>query len=361
MAEAQIDPEPRLNLEIGIDTPLRDGNGPVSGYAFLLWNRPHFLDDDLYLRIVFTPTYLTGELVRDRWPTQGQAVGLGGGGGLFPYNFDEFRGGVFEKRESFWGHGGDATVSYYPRLKIADVLPIEGQIRLRPQFVVYQRSPDTDKQFQLPADTPIYSARVGVRVGGVPPELLPEVALELSLWHELSYRQFADAYGFPERPQALTHLAQRSWGRLGGVATIAKMHTIRAFVTAGATGHSDALSSFRLGSAVPLRSEFPLVLHGYYVDEVFAHRFWLVNVSYRFPLWPGSERLQFQIAADYARVDYLTGHELPRRGLRGVGADLTIALAPRRALVLGYGYGPDAPRRGHSGGHEASVFFEVKF
>jgi hypothetical protein len=157
------------------------------------------LENDLYLRIVFTPTYhLTGELVRDRWPADGHAFGLGGG--LFPYNFEEFREGDHKNRESFYGHGGEPTLSYYRRVKIADLLPIEAQARLRPQHVVYDKSSSTASRFRLPADTPIYTGRVGVRVGGEPPELLPDLALELSLWYEISYRQNAEPYGFPESP-----------------------------------------------------------------------------------------------------------------------------------------------------------------
>ncbi len=86
-----------------------------------------------------------------------------------------------------------------------------------------------------------------------------------------------------------------------------------------------------------------------------------MNVSYRFPIWPGTDRLKLQLAADYARVDYLGGHELPRKGLRGVGADLSIALTARLTVVLGYGYGLDAPRGNRFGGHEANALIEVKF
>ena len=46
-------------------------------------------------------------------------------------------------------------------------------------------------------------------------------------------------------------------------------------MTAGFSLDVDLLSSFRMGSALPFRSEFPLVLHGYFVEEVFAKRFWL--------------------------------------------------------------------------------------
>jgi hypothetical protein len=359
-AWAQIDPEPRKYLEVGAEAGLR-GDSPLTGYAFFLWNVPHFTDDDLYLRLIVAPTFLVGELVRDRFPSEGHAVGLSVAGGAFPYNFDDYRMGRHEEGESFWGHGGEVNLAYYRRLTVFDVLPIEGQLRLRPQYVVYQRSGDTDARFELPADTAIYSARLGVRVGGVPPELLPALALELSLWYEPSYRDAAGAYGLPERRQETEHFTQRAWGRLGGVYTLGPGHAVSALVTAGTAENADSLSGFRLGSALPFRSEFPMILHGYYLDEVSARRFWLVNLTYRFPVWPGSDRVSLQLAADYARVDYLPGRELPRHGLRGVGADLCLQLTTAVRVMLGYGYGLDAPRSGGFGGHEAHTLLEVKF
>jgi hypothetical protein len=355
----QIDPEPRANLELGVEGPIR-GDGPISGYAFFLWNRPHFIEEDWYARVVLAPTFLMSDLVIDSWPSSGHAIGLGVAGGFFPYNFDEFRKGSHQEKESFWGHGGEVALTYYQRFLIADVLPLEGQLRLRPQYVVYQRN-GTDPRFRIPADTAIHSGRAGLRLGGVPPELLPDLALELSVWYEPSYRDVAEPYGFAARLQELEHFTQRTWARAGGILTLSKHHTARVFLTAGTSEHSDPLSSFRLGSSLPFRSEFPLILHGYYLEEVFARRFWLLNVSYRFPLRPGVERVKLQFSFDYARVDYATGHDLPRHGLRGVGVDLSIVLTQHTRLMLGYGYGLDAPRSGGFGGQEAHALLELKF
>ncbi len=358
-AWAQIDPEPRANIELGIEGPLK-GHGATSGYAFLLWNRPHLLDEDLYFRVVSAPTYLTSELVRDRWPAPGHALGLGFGGGLFPYDFNEFRNGDHKDGESFYGHGADVSLSYYRRLKIADVLPVEGQLRFRPQYVIYERTSDTSGRFRLPSDSLVYNGRAGVRIGGEPPELFPDLALELSVWYEASYRESAAAYGFAADPIRTEHLGQQLWGRAGSIFTVTRTQTIRAFLTAGAGADLDALTSYRLGSALPFRREFPLVLHGYYVDEIFARRFWLVNLAHRFPLWPDGDRVRLQLSFDYAQVDYLPRHVLPRSTLRGVGADLTISVRSGITLVLGYGYGIDAPRNSGFGGHEANVLLEFK-
>ena len=65
------------------------------------------------------------------------------------------------------------------------------------------------------------------------------------------------------------------------------------------------MASFRLGSALPFRSEFPLILHGYFVEEVFAKRFWLLNASYRFPAWPGSRNVHLRISGDIAAANAL--------------------------------------------------------
>ena len=49
-----LDDESRLHFEAGAEAPLR-GNGPLTGYVYAFVTRPHFLDKDLYLRMVVAP------------------------------------------------------------------------------------------------------------------------------------------------------------------------------------------------------------------------------------------------------------------------------------------------------------------
>jgi hemolysin activation/secretion protein len=100
---------------------------------------------------------------------------------------------------------------------------------------------------------------------------------------------------------------------------------------------------------------------GYNVEEIFARRFWLVNLAYRFPIWPGQDRVHLQLPGDYARVDYVKAHRLPHSGLAGVGANLSVALTKRITLVASYGYGIDAPRGHAFGGHDIDAQFEFKY
>jgi hypothetical protein len=364
IAEAQPDRERRTNLEVGLEHPVR-GNATFDGYGFLLINRPHFPTEDWYMRVALSPIYLYAELLRDRWPADGHAVGVGIHGGASGYNFSDFRDGDYKESESFVGDGGGASLSYYWRqLKIAGVLPVEVQLRLRADYAVYDTGDDTDPAFRLPADSAIYSVRGGVRIGGVPPELFPKQALELSVYHEAKYRATAGSYGLPERPQETEHVTQRTWARAGGIFTPWLDHTVRLFFTGGIAEDTDALSVFRLGGSLPFRSDLPLILHGYNGGEVFARRFALVNASYQFAPIPGIDWFRLQLSGDYAWVSFLSDHSLPRRNLFGAGVDAIFALdkfTRNATLVVGYGYGFDAPRGDQTGGHQVHVLFEKKF
>ena len=120
----------------------------------------------------------------------------------------------------------------------------------------------------------------------MPPELFPKAALELSVWHTVSCRDLAGRYGLPERPEETEHLTQRTWTRAGGIYTFWGTQA-SAFLNAGIAEDTDPLSAFRLGAGLRLRAELLLPLHGYNVEEIFARRFWLVNLAYRQTGYPG--------------------------------------------------------------------------
>lgn len=355
-----MDDESRLHFEVGAEAPLR-GDGPLTGYIYGFLTRPHFLDRDLYLRMVVAPVYAAAELIHDRWPTQESAIGLGVGGGLFAASQAEFRDGRFKDRESFTGDSAEATLAYYHRgPRLWNRLPLEGQIRLRPKYVWYDRTGDTANRFRLPENSAIYEARAGIRLGGMPPELYPDAALELSLWHGVAYRESAGRYGFAEQPQESRHLTQRTWTRMGGTYSFRGTQA-SAYLNAGIAEDTDALSAFRLGGGLKMRTEFPLLLRGYNTDEIFARRYLLLNLSYRFPIWPGQDRVYLELVGDYARVAYVTGHHLPGSDLAGVGGTVSFALTKGLTLAVGYGYGVNAPRRHGGGGHEVTTLLEYKY
>ena len=163
-----MDDETRTYIEGGVEVPLK-GNGPTTGYAYLFSTRPHVLAEDLYLRLVVPPGYFISELILDHFPSQNSALGVGVSGGFFAESQTEFRDGRYESAESFTGDSAGGTLAYYLRgPKIFGRLPIEGQIRVNPKYVWYDRSDGTSRYFRLPENTAIYDMRVGIRLGGVP-------------------------------------------------------------------------------------------------------------------------------------------------------------------------------------------------
>ena len=117
--------------------------------------------------------------------------------------------------------------------------------------------------FVLPADSGIYTVRAGLRAAGMPPDLFPEQALEVSLWHEASYRDTAGRFGLPDRPQETNHFTQKTRGPAGGIFTPWLDHTVSLFLTGGVAERTDVLSVFPLGGPLWVLSEFPLILQGY--------------------------------------------------------------------------------------------------
>jgi hypothetical protein len=132
-------------------------------------------------------------------------------------------------------------------------------------------------------------------------------------------------------------------------------------VTAGGVKNADAFSAWRPGGVLPLIAEFPLILPGYYYQELTVNRFVHLSALYFIPLDRGL-RWQLALGAASARLDYLPGYEQPNHWQTGVGAGLTFT--PRSQIfkvVARYGYGINAIRGGHEGGQSISVLFQYDF
>lgn len=65
-------------------------------------------------------------------------------------------------------------------------------------------------------------------------------------------------------------------------------------------------------------------------------------------------------ASSTRRFDF-PGHHLPRSALAGVGVNLSVAVTKRVDLVVGYGYGINAPRGNSFGGQEFDAQFQFKY
>ena len=151
--------------------------------------------------------------------------------------------------------------------------------------------------------------------------MLPSLAMELSAWYEGQYRADSETYGF-NGDRELKENSHLFWARALLAYTLPELkHNFSVSLTAGTSLRADRFSAYRLGGALPLVSEFPLTLPGYYYQELSADRFALISGQYALPL-DRSKQWGLMISAATAAVEYLPGLEQPGRWNSGVGAGI---------------------------------------
>ena len=357
-ARAQIDPMKRELIQLGYNQPIQ-GKAPLSGYAFYYLNVPQFRYTNVTLRLAVAPVYLDTEvgISGALGPNTDLGIGLSGGG--FADSYAEIRRGDFLEDESFLGHGGGGSFSIYHRFNPDSTIPLNAVIRSEVHYVTYEEDDDTADDFVLPDDGLTFHLRTGLRWGGREPLIRPDVAMELSAWYEGQYRTWSGSYGFDgdRRVRNGSHLF---WGRALMSYTLPRLkHHFNVNLSLGTSSSADRFSAYRLGGILPLTSEFPLTLPGYYFQEISARRFVLLGGSYSVPL---DEKQRWSVVGEIATagVDYVPGLSQRGRWHSGTGAGI-IYRSPSDSwqVVLSYGYGIDALRNGNRGAH--SVGFLLQF
>lgn len=358
-ALAQIDPVHRELIQLGYNQAL-EGRGPLAAYGFYYLNRPDFLQhSNLTLRLAVAPVYLDSEIGIANVLGPSTSIGLGLSGGGFADSYSEVHRGKYERRESFLGHGGEISASVYHLFNPDSRIPLYGVLRGAAHLAVYAEDSQTDENFVLPDDQVILRVRSGLRWGGREPVMLPDVAMEISAWYEGDFRTKPGHYGLNNDRElnASTHLF---WARSMLTYTLPEWeHTFNVSITGGGGPDLDRFSSFRLGGNLPLYSEFPLSLPGYYFQELSARSFVLFGGSYSIPLG-AKQRWQVTAAASTAYVDYIPDLTQPGHWHSGVGGGV-VYRSPTDSwqVALSYGYGFDAIRSDGRGAQ--SLSFLVQF
>jgi len=357
---AQIDPIDRNLLELGYDQPLA-GHGPQSEYAYYYYNRPEFLGPDIALRLAIAPAYLDSEMGFKHLLSPTTDVGIGLSGGAFGDNFYDVHQGTYRESQSFYGSGSGVSASVYQLLDPGVRIPLNLVIRGGVHYATYFDTPETASDFKLPRDQVDAFTRFGLRLAGKQPLLYPALGLELSAWFERQRHFNDDTYGV-DNDRRITPATDLYWLYAGLNYEFNGTGDKFSFATTvGGSTDADLFSAWRLGGVLPLVSEFPLVLPGYYYEELTAARFVHFYGSYSIPL-DEKRRWEFRLEAATARLDYMPGFEQRRAWQTGAGGG--IAFTPKQKnyqIVLRYGYGFDAIRRGKEGAQSVGLLFQYDF
>jgi hypothetical protein len=360
-AHAQIDPEPRNLLQLGVNQSLHN-DGPTAAYAFYYWNMPSVPTTNTTLRLAIAPVYVDGELGFKGLLGENTDLGVGiFGGGLYN-SYYEVREGNYYRDESFDGHGGGAALSLYHFFNPGATVPLSGIVRAGMNYHAFSDTSDTANNFTLPSNQPFYTLRTGLRWGGKEPVLTPRLAAELSVWYDLEYRPQPGTYGFSGGDWELNSISHRFLASARFIYTMPRSeHYLSLGLTGGAVINADRFSAYRLGGALPFTSEYPLMLPGYFYEELSAQDFGLLYGLYAIPLGRSKSWSIFAGGAT-AVVDYLEGFEQSGNWNSGVTGGLSFKSKNRRLqAVAAFGYGIDAIRSDGRGGYSAALLLQYNF
>jgi hypothetical protein len=351
----QIDPVQRSLVQLGYSAAL-EGHPPPSAYAFYYRNQPGFPSTNMTLRLAVDPTYLDSELGIRRAIGENTDFGIGVAGGGFADSYFEIDRGTYRPGQSFDGYGASGSLSVYHLFNPGQQIPLSGVLRGTGHYSTYAPTSDTDSHFQVPQNRGTFSLRTGLRWGGREPTLFPAVAMELSAWYDGQFRTGTDPYGFGDRTvEPQSHLF---WAEALLAYTLPELkHSFYLGVTAGTTIQADRFSAYRLGSLLPLASEFPLSLPGYYYQELSARQFVLVGGNYMIPV-DHRKRWNLCGTASSAYVDYLSGLEQPGHWNTGLGGGVYYN-SPTWKILVGYGYGLDAIRSHGRGAQTIGILLQL--
>jgi len=357
---AQIDPEPRNLLQLGYNQPLHN-DGPAAGYAFYYWNMPEVPTTNTTLRVVIAPVYADTELGFKGVLGANTDLGVGVFGGGYYNSYNEIRQGNYYRDESFDGHGGGAALSLYHLFNPGATVPLNGIVRAGMNYHVFGDTSDTADKFRLPSDQPFYTLHLGLRWGGKEPLLTPRLAAEVSVWYDLEYRPDSGTYGF-NRDRELESSSHRFMGNAMLAYTMPRSeHYIVLGLTGGAVINADRFSAYRLGGSLPFTSEFPLMLPGYFYEELSAQDFGLLYGLYAVPLGRAKSWSIFGGGAS-AVVNYLDGTEQSGHWNSGVTGGVSFKTKNRRLQTMAaFGYGFDAIRSDGRGGYSACLLLQYNF
>jgi hypothetical protein len=354
-ALGQIDPEPRKLFQLGFNQPL-EGAAPIAGYLFYYLNEPNFLETNLTLRLAIAPVYLDSEFGFSGALGPDTDLGLGLAGGGFADSYYEYRDGTFLRSNSFTGHSAEVSGAIYHLFNPGQVIPLNGVLRLREHVSVYDTDDDTSPSFVLPRDHSTLALRTGLRWGGREPLLHPDLAMEISAWYEGQFRSGSGAYGY-DGDRILEPFSELMFARALLIYTLPdSKQNLSLSLTGGDSAHADRFSAYRLGGNLPLSSEFPLLIPGYFYQELSARSFVNLSGEYSVPL-DAAKHWDLTAYGAVAEMDYLPGLSQPGDVNSGVGLGLACR-AGSWQVQASYGYGIEAIRDGRRGGQNIGILVQ---
>lgn len=356
-ALAQVDIESRRTLFVETGFALRGDEQP-GAFGYFWFNQYNYPWTNTALRVIFSGIYADSELSWFLPANTNIAIGAGVNGGLFINSITPYRNGNQIGSDQFYGDSGSGHVFINETIPNPTPLPLN----LRATYAVsgaFYRDTSLTHDFTLPNNFLTQMLLAEFRFGGIEPGLTARRGAELYLAADSDYRSDFQAFG-PNGALLPAHAEyQRTYGSLS--AKIPVQQTTFFARVGGGYGHDlDELSSYKIGGNLLGVEPYAITLHGYFTREFFADDFGVANLELRQQLadW---HAIALHLYGDWAIVKPVPPEAPDWHNLLGVGTALSFRAIGDIDWLISYGYGINAVRDGHNGGHEIGLALQKKF
>ena len=356
-AAGQVDVESRRTLTVQTGFPLR-GDEQASAFGYFWFNQNGYPWTNTALRVIFAGVFADSELSYFLPANTNIAIGAGLGGGLYIDSITPYHDGEMLSKQRFYGDAATARVFINETIPNPSPLPLN----LRGTYSVsgsFYRKTDTTSRFTIPDDFLTQSLTAEIRFGGIEPGLTARRGAELYLGADANYRSGFEAFG-PNGAFLPAHTEyQRVYGSLAAKIPV-QQTTFFARVGGGLGENLDQLSAYKVGGNLLGVEPFTATVHGYYTREFFADDFGMANLELRQQLTE-EHALAVHLYGDWAVLKPVPPASPDWDNIFGVGTGVSFRALWDIDWLISYGYGINAVRDGHHGGHEIGLALEKQF
>ena len=335
-------------LNFGTSLPTDVGRGYPTGFGFFSWKKSAWPWISSDFKFIFAGISGDAELIFRGLIASDTHFGLG-----LNYQtlgrFEEYQRGqiAIENRMETNKVTGRLFLEQSIIAEYAEI----AKIRLIYEFGYedYSRDDDTAPAFILAPSGTFQSMKLNGNTGHLNRPLYSPSGWNLNLTFEAVFRNHWHRWGPPNLWDSPSEFQKMQLNTSYVFSSFYEQKMI-AKLNGGIGNGLDRLSAYKIGGSLAGIFD-PLVLHGFYAQEIFAEDYGLLNLDYVFPLLKEQEMaLHLYLDSAVTQRSDILDHQA--HGWIGVGSGVSLKGWLDSQWLFGYGYGINAQRKSDHGGHE---------
>jgi len=338
----------RMSLEGGISVPADNGRGYPKGFGAFFWKRAAWPWPTTDFKLVFAGIAGDVELTMRGLITRDTDLGFGVN--------DHTTGRLEEYHRGQIEIGNRMRVSQYSGRLFLDQHIVANYVEIAKLRATYQygyaeyyHDDDTASTFRLPNSGLFQTIQLNGDMGKLNRSNYSPNGWAANFEGEATFRDNWKSWGPPISWESSSEFQKLTLRGTYVVSSFDQQKLVTK-LTGGIGNKLDRLSVYKLGGALD-GIPHSFILHGFYVKEIFAENFGLLNLDYTIPVLK-EQQVALHLYADGAITHRTDVPDHEPHGWAGSGIGMSFRGWWDTHWLAGYGYGINAQRGPEHGGHE---------